>query len=589
MPLPSSQHDDFQKLRRILKRRFGWLVLPFLLTVLASVALALALPNIYQSTATILVRDQRIPDNLVPSTVPTYADERVQAITQEVVSRTRIVNLAEKYNLLGEKRRKMPIEDMMEKIKSRLTIEPVNAEVNTGRSDRPVTLMIAFRLSYEDESPKIAQAVTNEIASYYLEKNLESRERIARGTTQFLQEQMEQVKARIGELENTVAEFRKAHMEELPEFTQLNMQRLEKLNADIGNINMQLRHLEEQKAAIRSQLAALGPYAGSSASGPVLSPALRLQQARMERAQMAARYSEDHPLVQAKNREIALLEKSVSGTAGFQDTRDRVQQLENQLASLTARYSSDHPEVQKVRKELEKVRAELAYLEKSSRRSGEAPSSDAPANPAFVSLKADLAKIEVSINSLKEEKEHLEEQSRQLYEKLQAMPEVAKQYSSLVTELDMAKAHYQELQQKFLAAKVSQSMEEDRLGETFEVIEPALLPEKPAKPNRIAIGLIGAVLGLGLSVGLAALREFTDVRLHDREDLERIADMPVLSLIPALVTEEDRRRKRRRRLVLAAAGLGSTAGLVILFHLLVMDLHIFYAKVVRFLESRWIL
>lgn len=580
--------DDLQRLRRIVKRRQGWLIVPFLAAVILAAVPALLLPSIYRSTATILIKDQRIPNNLVPSTVPSYADERVQAITQEVMSRTRILQLAEKYDLLGRRRERLPTDAVVDKIKERILIEPVNAEVNTGQSNRPVTLLIAFRLAYEDESPQKAQAVTNEIASYYLEKNLESREKVARGTTLFLQEQMEQVKTRITELENQLADFRKAHLEELPEFTQLNMQKLEKLNADITNINMQLRNLEEQRATIRTQLASLDPYAGA-AGGQVLSPEQRLQLARLERAQLVARYSESHPLVQAKNREIALLEKTVGGSEGIDRTRQRIRELEGELAALSSRYSQDHPTVQKVRNELERLRADLGYLQGAAPGADAPKAAQAPSNPAYVSLKSDLAKAEVALSSLEQEKERLEEQARLLYEKLQAMPEVAKQYNALETDLQLAKAHYQELQQKFLAAKVSQSMEEDRLGETFEVIEPAYLPEKPARPNRLAILLIGTVLGLGLSVGLAALREFSDPRLHDREDLERLAGMPILTLIPTLETEEDRQRRRRRRAAAAAACLGCLAAALLAFHLLVMDLHVFYAKLLRLLERKMVI
>ncbi|SMC26731.1 Uncharacterized protein involved in exopolysaccharide biosynthesis [Desulfacinum hydrothermale DSM 13146] len=578
--------NDLQRLQRILKRRRGWLVAPFVITLLLAVVLALALPNIYRSTATILIKDKRIPEDLVPSTVSSYAEERVQAITQEVMSRTRILQLAEKHDLLGAKRHTLSTDTLVEKIKKRIAIEPVNAEVNTGRSNRPVTLMIAFRLAYEDESPQKAQAVTNEIASYYLEKNLESREKVARGTTAFLQEQMEQVKKRITGLEDQLAAYRKAHLEQLPEFTQLNMQKLEKLNADIVNINMQLRNLEEQRASLRTQLASLDPYA-ETASGQVLSPQQRLQLARMERAQLVARYSEKHPLVQAKNREIALLEKSAGGSQALVEIRRRIRELEGQLAALSSKYTADHPKVRKVRNELERLRADLGYVEGAAAQGDSPRSTQAPSNPAYVNLKAELAKTEVSIRSFKQERKRLEAQVQNLYEKLRAMPEVAKTYNSLETDLQLAKAHYQELQEKFLAAKVSQSMEEDRLGETFEVIEPAYLPGKPARPNRLAIVLVGIVLGLGLAMGLTALREFSDPRLYDREDLEQAAGMPVLSLIPTLETEEDRRRRRRRRLATAAACLGGLVAALWAFHLWVMDWHIFYAKLLRLLEGKF--
>lgn len=578
------QINEIRKFRGIVQRRLGWLLLPFIGVTLAATALALVLPNRYLSTATILIKDQQIPNDLVPSTVASFADQRVQAITQEVMSRSRILQLVEKYDLLKSKRDRLTTDDVVEMVRKRIFIEPVRAEVKTNKSSRQETLLIAFRLSFEDESPRTAQAVTNEISSYYLEKNLESRERVARGATAFLQDQIEQVKTRIGELENQLAEFRKAHLDELPEFTQLHMQKLEKLSTDITNINLQLRTLEEQRSKIRSQMASVPPHTGAPGSAAV-SPEQRLHQARMERAQLIGRYSDTHPMVQAKNREIALLEKTVQGPAAVKTTHAQIQTVEAQLAALLSRYGEDHPQVQKTRQELEGLRQELAALQ-SDLPQGSTSSPPGPTNPAYIALQSDLAKTDVTLASLKEERARLEEQSRKLFEKLRAMPEVAKVYNALEADLHMAKNHYQELQQKFLAAKVSQNMEEDRLAENFEIIEPAFLPEEPSKPNRLAILIVGMVLGMGLSVGLAALREFTDDRLYDREDLERLAGLPVLGVIPKLVTDDDKKRIRRKRAAWSAAAAACVVFGILAFHLWVMDLYVFYAKVARFLGRK---
>ena len=108
-------------------------------------------------------------------------------------------------------------------------------------------LTIAFSISYEDEDPGKAQAVTNEIVSFYLEKNLESREKVARGTTEFLTEQLKQEKMRMDELQTRLAAFQKEHLEELPEYSALNMQKLERFSQRISDVGMQLRSLEEQR------------------------------------------------------------------------------------------------------------------------------------------------------------------------------------------------------------------------------------------------------------------------------------------------------------------------------------------------------
>jgi len=577
------QNQDITKVSTIIKRRKWWLFIPFLAVVVLAAAICLFLRNMYRSTATILIRSQQIPPTLVPSTVTSYAEQRIQTITQEVMSRSKILKLIDKFNLLPDKREKLTTEEMVEKIRNRITLEPINAEINKETRGRPILLTIAFTLSYEDEDPKKAQLVTNELSSYYMEKNLKSREEHARGTTKFLEEQLKQVREQVDELETKLAEFRKKHLEELPEFTNLNMQKLEKLNSDISNINMQIRSLEEQRATLRNRLASLDPYSGGSER--VLSPEERLQQAKLERAQLLAKYSAKHPLVLAKDKEIALLEKQAStiNRIGYLETRKH--ELELKLADLKSKYSNKHPSVRATARELEQVKKETKELRAQGVTEQNKSITDAT-NPAYIAIKSDLDKITVSIASLKAERKRLERQINSVYKKLHAMPEVAKKYNELDTDYQNAKMHYQELQQKLLTARVAQGMEEDQLGETFQVIEPAFLPEKPAKPNRLAIMLIGVVLGIGISIGLAAIREYTDRTIREAGVLEEMTQAPVLSIIPRITTAAEERKRKLRKAFVTLLVLGVVAAGLAVFHLYVMDLYVFWAKLTRLIQSR---
>ncbi|RLB04557.1 MAG: lipopolysaccharide biosynthesis protein, partial [Deltaproteobacteria bacterium] len=401
------QAQDLTRIKGIIKRRKWWLIWPFVATVALAAIICMILPNMYKSTATILIKNQQIPPTLVPSTVTSYAEQRIQTITQEVMSRAKILKLIEKYNLLPNDRDKLTTEEMVEKIRDRITLEPINAEINKETSSRPVLLTIAFTVSYEDEDPKKAQLVTNEISSYYMEKNLESREAHARGTTKFLEEQLKQVKDQVDKLETKLAEYRKAHLEELPEFTNLNMQKLEKLNSDISNINMQIRSLEEQRATLRNKLASIDPYSG--ASDRVLSPEERLQQAKLERAQLLSKYSPKHPVVLAKNREIALLEKQVGEVNKIGYLKEQLHELELKLADLKSRYSDKHPSVKAVKREIAQVKKEIRTLKTKGGSSATRRVTDAT-NPAYIALKSDLDKINVSVASLKAEKKRMEKQ-----------------------------------------------------------------------------------------------------------------------------------------------------------------------------------
>ena len=573
--------NELERMKKILLRRRRWLIWPLVLILLLTGIICIVLPDTYKSTATVLIQNQQIPSTLVPSTVTTYAQERIQSITQEVTSRSKILKLTEKYDLLPEKRKKLSTEDLVEAIRKRISFQTINAEINKETQSQPVLLTIAFSLSYEDESPQKSQAVTNEIVSFYLEKNLESRQKVARGTTEFLTEQLKQEKLKMDELQSKLAEFQKEHLEELPEFASMNMQKLERLNMRISDVAMQIRSMEEQRVVVKGNQALLDPQSGNNLK--VLSSSERLLQAQLDRAQLLSRYSEEHPQVRAKNDEIALLESQSKGSMKADQLLDRLHDLEGKLANLRSHYSDEHPDVQSTQREIDKIKSEL------KNNKGQPSGSKAVAtasNPAYIGLQSDLEKISVSITSLKAEKAQLESEMKALYAKLRSMPLVGKQFVEMDTEYQSAKMNYGTIQQKLMAAKVSQGMEEDKKGESFQVVEPAFLPEKPFKPNRAAILILGAVLGIGLSIGMAALKETADRRIHDRETFEKICELPVISNIPRIVTLEETLLARKRKMALGAASVCGILGILLVFHLFVMDFDVFYAKVERIVHKK---
>ncbi len=577
------QEQEFERIKKVFRRRISWFLWPLIsLTALAAI-ISSVLPNVYRSTATVLIMNQQIPSALVPSTVTTYAQERIQSITQEVMSRSKILKLTEKYNLLPDKVKKLTTEELVDEIRKRISFQTINAEINKESQSQPVLLTIAFSISYEDEDPKKAQAVTNEIVSFYLEKNLESREKVARGTTEFLTEQLKQEKMRMDDLQSRLAAFQKEHLEELPEYSTLNMQKLERLNQRISDVGMQIRSLEEQRTILKGNQAMLDPYS-SSASSKVMTQSERLQQVQLERAQALSKYSASHPAVKAKDQEITLLESENQGGVGYDQMMDNLRDAETRLANLKSTYTDKHPEVQSTEREIKRIKVRLAQLQNDRHASSRMTS--APTSPAYITLEAELEKLSVSISSLQAEKTQLEKDTKDLLEKLHSMPQVAKQSTELDTEYQSAKYNFSTIEQKLLAAQVSQGMEEEKKGESFQVVEPAFLPEKPAKPNRTAIMLAGVVLALGLSVGAAAAREFSDKRIHDLEALQRITRLPVISIIPAIITEADAAAMRKRKVILGVSGICGVIGVVLAVHLFVMDLDIVYAKLGHLVQRK---
>ncbi len=126
------------------------------------------------------------------------------------------------------------------------------------------------------------------------------------------------------------------------------------------------------------------------------------------------------------------------------------------------------------------------------------------------------------------------------------IPEIEREYRDLTRDYDNAQTRYREVKAKQMQAEVAVELEKDRKAERFTLGEPANLPEKPIRPDRPRIALVGLVASLGAGLGLAWLRDLFDRSVKGPWELARIASVPILTPIPYIETEGERRRNRRR-------------------------------------------
>ena len=569
----------------ILRRRIHWFIWPTLVISLAASAVALFLPNVYKSAATILIETRQISEGLVASTVTTYADERIESIKQEVMSRSKILDLAKKFDLYPNQRKKISTDALVKKVKKSIRIIPLSAAVKKGKNV-PGYVTIAFTLSFEGKNPAKAQGVVNDLASFFLAKNLSARKASARGTTDFLEKQSEKAKETVAEVDRKIATFKEAHLEELPEFMRLNLQKVERTNDRINNIDRQILALKEQRVTVKYRLAFVDPYSGTSRA--VLSDQERLQQLELKCTGLKSKYSENHPDVKAVEKEIEILRNTVDKIEDSNQKRERLKKLEQDLAQLRSRYSEQHPVIHRIKAEIKVIEKELEVAAASSHNIAGTDGVDIRnvTNPAYINLQSELDRINLRLTSLESEKKQLMGEEEQIYSKLRTMPDVEKQYKDLLMEREHAKRNLSELQKKLQVAMVAEGMEEGQLGENFTITEPAFLPDEPYKPNRMAIMLMGFILGLGTSVGLAGLREYTDHSVRLPEEIERLTGHSVLAIIPGIKTPRDLRNKLVKRLSIVLVVIAVFFTGAALFHYLVMDLYIFYDKLYKFLADR---
>jgi len=559
------------------RRKLGFIVI-FILVLSIAVTAAFVLPPIYRSATTILVEGQQIPSEYVRTTVTSYVEERLQIITQQVMSRTKLQEIIEQFKLYSEMNKKNTVEEIIEKMRNDINLKTISANVKEG-SGRSGSGTIAFTLSYEGRHPATVQRVANVLASLYIEENVKTREKRAETTTEYLEAELKNVKTEIDTMEKKISQFKVEHAGVLPENSQINRQALDRLLGEKESIEMQIRSLQERQIFLQNQLAQMDPHASVIAEGGerIAGPAERLNYLRMQLVALQAKYSDKHPDVKRLKSEINELEAQLQQTGDTEGKTKRLTELQAELAELQAKYGPKHPDVISKTREVETLADELQKVEGES--PGAALAASGPENPAYMSLKTQIAAIGMETNNLTAERERLKEKIDLYQARVEKGPLIEREYIDLTRNYDHLRARYNDVMSKLMQAKAAQSLEESQRSERFTIIEAANLPEKPFKPNRMAIIMVGLVLAVGAGAGYAAGREALDRSIKTVDELSALIGLPVLSAVSLIITSEERRGRQIKLMILGAGCLGLVIAAVILVHFFYMPLDILWLKV----------
>lgn len=583
MPAESKDIRDYWG---ILKARKKFFIIPALLVFLVLSAIAVLMPAVYRSSSTILIEEQQIPADFVRSTVTGFADQRIQSLTQQILSRVKLWDIIQKFDLYSEMKEKYTREEILEDMRRDIRLDTISAEMaeqaNPRRKQaagpRPgQAITIAFSISYQGKSPETVQKVAGTLASLYLEENLKIREAQAKTTTKFLESELKELTERIRVQGEKITKFKQEHEGITPELYQFNLTQADRLESEVKQLDNSIRAAEDRKIYLEGQLATVKPDTPiiSSSGERVMDPQSRLRTLEVALADLQSKFAPDHPDIRKTKREIAELEK-LAGTqgGGAAIKRQKLTQLKAELAQKQGKYSDDHPDVKKLKNE-------IARLEQEPAKADAPKKVTEPENPAYISLTAQVESAKNEIASLQRQRAALKEKSEMYHRRLEQTPQLEQEYLALARDYGNAQAKYQEVLNKILEARISEGMEEHQKGEKFTLIDPASYPEKPIKPNRWLIVMMGVILGLGAGLGMVAMAENLDHSVKTADELSLLTGLPVLGSISRIRTGENViRASRKKRLIWTTMGLTLVIGLL-LFHFLYMDLWVLTARLLR--------
>lgn len=293
MAQPARQESVFHYLEILIRRRWA-VIIPAVVISGLTVPIVLSIPATYQSTTLILVEAQKVPETLVRTTVTTPIEDRLQAISQQILSRTRLQRVIEKFNLY----------QFSESSSSPVTLDHVerlrrNIDIQVPRGRNPgSTISIAFI----GDDPRIVMDVTNELASLFIEENLRVREAQAEGTTEFLENELQQMKVRLEAHEEALRAFKERSMGELPEQLDTNLRTLDRLQIERQMLENSLKNAEDRYTDLE------GGDSPSTVAG-------RLQVLRTRLANLRTEYTEEYPDIVLLKKEIAAVEAQLAAEA----------------------------------------------------------------------------------------------------------------------------------------------------------------------------------------------------------------------------------------------------------------------------------
>jgi polysaccharide chain length determinant protein (PEP-CTERM system associated) len=531
MATPPTLHDESARglglatILEVVRRRRILALLPCLFVLAAAASIALFLPSLWTARATVLVTRQEIPEALVRSTLSTDPEARLMTLTHETLDTPRLTKIIEDNNLYPAMRRSRSMTDVVDRMRKDIKVEVQDEKERRGREWRS----LVFTVAYTATDPSVAANVTNTLASLFSSENRRQREEQAVGATQFFETQLQELRTRLADQEQRITAYKEQHLGELPEQREVNLRTLERLQQQL-----QLAHENNRRAS--------------------------------ERRQMITQSMNDLDLASAMTGGTG--PGALAGGSG-ESAAARLAILRNELAALQTTYSDKYPDVIQMKEQIRilerRATEEDKKLAAAPKATPNAPGSRqardlrlAGQNPYVLSLMQQLDQASVEAKATADEITNLNRQIGVYQRRLEMTPKREQELALITRDYETTRDLFRSLLAKRGEADVAADLEQRQKGETFRVIEPATLPERPAGPNRLRLLLVGVALALGAAGVAVILAEQVDTSYRRVDEVRATAGVPVLSTIPRIVTENDRLgalRQRRLAVVAVTAGL----------------------------------
>ena len=472
----------------IVVRRKWWILGPLFFGWLIVFASAWFLPPTYTSDSTVLVEPPKVPSNLVEPNVQVDLADRVQSMSAQVLSRTRLLNLIQRFSLYPSY--SYSPDDQVQKMRDDVKMDLIHGE-SAGKQE-----LVAFKLSYKAPTPDIAQKVTIALTSFFVDENVRASQEQSEATTLFLDSQVRALGQTLADEEAKVRAFESAHDGTLPQQLDSNIHILQGIQQQMQAAQSARDRALQQQTYLNS-LQAQYQNTGDTVIAP---PSIdqQLNTARSNLAQMETRYTDEHP-------DVIKMKETVAA--------------------------------------LEKLKKQMANEERDKMETGVSPEAVKQSN-SMLQLRTQMKLNQQEIEKNTQQLQRLQQEAQVYQARLNATPAVESEMSDMMRDYGNMRKEYQQLLAKKETSALATSLERQQQGAQFRVIDPPSLPDRPSFPDRFKFSLAAVGTGFALALLCGFGSEFLDDRIRGEQALTDAVNLPILAEIPSLRTAQELRRAR---------------------------------------------
>ncbi len=454
----------------VLRRKWS-ILLTFVLITGATLGVSRKLPKIYRSETLILVEPQELPAEYVKPTIGTDITDPLSTIKQQILSRTRLERIIDQFGLYRDNPRHLSKGDIVELMRKDIGVETIQGARFGDRVG-------AIDISYQGRNPGLVQQVTQQIASLFIEENLQVRKRQAEGASRFIESELEKARQNLETQEKRLRDFKARARGSLPEQQAANIQSVGQMLTMLQVNSDALARTQERKAYLESMFGTLNKHEPAPPKSPL-------------RAELEARRAD--------------------------------------LAAAERLYKPQHPDVIR-------LRSQVKELEKQVEQSGKEEPKATFGSPD--QIRDQVSALDKEIDKYSRRQSEIEKNIKALQTRIEVLPSVEQQLSEINRDYEISKANYQSLLQKKNESSMAAELERRPEEEPFRILDPASYPEKPYKPDVRLLGLAGGLAGIlcGCAVGL--FLEYKDAGIYDEKDAAFHLSLPVLASVPVIIAQK---------------------------------------------------